>query len=41
MYLESINSPADVKKLSVAQLNTLSSEIRQALLNRTSQKVDT
>ncbi len=38
MYLESINSPADVKKLSVAQLNTLSSEIRQALLNRTSQK---
>ncbi len=33
-YLNSINSPADLKKLSVEQLPDLAEEIRQALLNR-------
>lgn len=32
--LKNINSPADVKKLSVEQLNLLASEIREALFNR-------
>ena len=30
MYLEQINGPQDVKKLSVEQLNTLSDEMRSA-----------
>lgn len=34
MYLEKINSPKDVKKLSLPELKTLSSEIREALFNR-------
>lgn len=36
MYLENINSPKDVKALSLDQLNQLSIEIRQALLQRLS-----
>lgn len=36
MYLENINSPADVKKLSVEQMNVLSQEIRDALLEKLS-----
>ena len=36
MYLEKINSPADVKKLSVEEMNVLSHEIRQALLQKLS-----
>lgn len=36
MYLEKISSPADVKKLSVAEMNELSGEIRQALLQKLS-----
>ena len=32
MYLETINSPADVKKLSMEQLPVLAEEMRQALL---------
>ena len=31
MYLEQINGPQDVKKLSVEQLNTLADEMRAAL----------
>ena len=36
MYLEQINGPQDVKKLSGEQLNTLADEMRAALLNRLS-----
>lgn len=36
MYLENINSPADVKKLTVAQMTVLSQEIRDALLEKLS-----
>lgn len=36
MFLDKITSPADVKKLSVEELNGLAHEIRQALLNRLS-----
>lgn len=36
MYLENINSPADVKKLSVDELNVLSGEMRTALLHKLS-----
>lgn len=36
MYLETINSPADVKKLSMEQLPVLAEEMRQALLLRAS-----
>lgn len=36
MYLEKINSPADVKRLSVEEMNVLSHEIRQALLQKLS-----
>ncbi|MCD8301854.1 MAG: 1-deoxy-D-xylulose-5-phosphate synthase [Prevotellaceae bacterium] len=36
MYLETINSPADVKKLSVEQMNELCGEIRQTLLKKLS-----
>ena len=34
MYLENIYSPADVKKLSVKELNELSDEIRVSLLQK-------
>ena len=37
MYLEHINSPADLKKLNLEQMTILSSEIRQVLLNELSQ----
>ncbi|MBR2033262.1 MAG: 1-deoxy-D-xylulose-5-phosphate synthase [Alphaproteobacteria bacterium] len=35
-YIENIASPEDVKKLDIAQLNVLASEIREAILNRDS-----
>lgn len=38
MYIEKINSPADLKKLSVDELKTLASEIRSGLMNRLSKK---
>lgn len=38
MYLEKINSPADVKKLSIKELEVLCGEIRQALMNRLSKR---
>jgi 1-deoxy-D-xylulose-5-phosphate synthase len=37
MYLEKINSPEDVKKLSVNEMKDLSSEIRQVLLEKLSE----
>ncbi len=37
MFLEKINSPADVKKLSFEQLQTLSGEIRKTLLKKLSE----
>ena len=37
MYLEKINSPQDIKKLSIEELNTLSSEIRTTLLKKLSE----
>jgi 1-deoxy-D-xylulose-5-phosphate synthase len=37
MYLEKINSPEDVKKLSFDELNVLSSEIREVLLKKLSE----
>ena len=36
MYIEKVNSPADVKKLSVSEMNGLGGEIRQVLLNKLS-----
>ena len=36
MYLENIDSPADVKKLSFNELNDLSNEIRASLLQKLS-----
>ena len=36
MYIEKINSPADVKKLNVAEMTQLSQEIRTALLQKLS-----
>ncbi|URZ08394.1 1-deoxy-D-xylulose-5-phosphate synthase [Clostridium felsineum] len=36
MYLKKINSPEDVKKLSINEMNTLSEEIRQTLLKKLS-----
>lgn len=37
MYLEKINSPEDVKKLSINEMNDLSIEIRQALIKKLSE----
>lgn len=37
MYLEKINSPEDVKKLSISELNELSGEIRNTLLKKLSE----
>ena len=37
MYLEKINSPEDVKKLSVAEMKYLNSEIREVLLKKLSE----
>ena len=36
MYVEKINTPDDLKKLSVNQLNVLSDEIREIILNKVS-----
>lgn len=36
MYIENINGPSDVKKLSIDQLNVLAEEMRHALLTRLS-----
>ena len=36
MYLENINSPADIKKLEVSRLRTLADETRAALINKIS-----
>ena len=36
MYLENINSPEDLKKLSLDELNALSSEMRETLLEKLS-----
>lgn len=36
MYLEKINSPADVKKLTVDEMTALAEEMRKALLFRLS-----
>lgn len=36
MYIENINSPADVRKLNIMQLNVLAEEMRHALLTRAS-----
>lgn len=36
MYLENINSPSDLKKLTVEELKSLSSEIREFLINNVS-----
>ena len=37
MYLEKINSPEDIKKLSIDEMKSLSSEIREVLLKRLSE----
>lgn len=37
MYIEKINSPADVKVLSVEQMEVLATEVRQALLHKLSE----
>lgn len=34
MYLEKIDSPADLKKLSIEEMNSLANEMREALFNR-------
>ncbi|WP_286334742.1 1-deoxy-D-xylulose-5-phosphate synthase [Bacteroides caecimuris] len=36
MYLETINSPSDLKKLNIKQLNSLAGEIRDALIKKMS-----
>lgn len=36
MYIENINSPADVKELNIMQLNVLAEEMRHAILTRAS-----
>ena len=36
MYLEDINSPSDIKKLNIEELKSLSSEIREFLINNVS-----
>ncbi len=38
MYIEKINSPADIKALDIKQLNTLAEEIRNGLMNRLSKR---
>ncbi len=39
-YLDNINSPADVKKLSLKELEALAEEIRSAVLNRDNKSAD-
>lgn len=36
MYIENINSPKDIKKLSVEQLSVLAEEVRTALIRKLS-----
>ena len=36
MYIEQINSPSDLKKLSIAECEQLAAEIRTALLTKSS-----
>ena len=36
MYLEKINSPADLKKLSIEEMTELAAEMREALIIRAS-----
>lgn len=36
MFIENINGPADVKKLNLAQMTVLASEMRDALLTKLS-----
>lgn len=36
MYLEKVNSPADLKEMSIGELNELAKEVRSALLNKLS-----
>ncbi len=38
MYLEKINSPEDVKKLNIEELEKLAEEVRRALMNRLTKK---
>ena len=38
MYLENINSPKDLKKLSLNELEALATEIRTALLKKLSER---
>ena len=38
MYIERINSPADIKDMTIAELEALAEEIRQGLMNRLSKK---
>lgn len=38
MYIEKINSPKDIKNLSVEELNALAAEIRDGLMNRLSKR---
>lgn len=38
MYIDKINSPEDIKKLSLEELNILATEIRNGLMNRLSKK---
>ena len=38
MFIEKVNSPADIRKLNNEQLNNLSSEIREGLMNRLSKR---
>jgi len=38
MYIKKINSPEDIKKLSIEELNELASEIRSGLMNRLSKR---
>lgn len=37
MYIENINSPADLKSLSIDELKTLADEVRKGILNRVSE----
>ena len=38
MYLEKINSPADVKQMNMTELKELAGELRAALMNRLSKR---
>ena len=40
MILDNINSPADLKKLSISQLPAVADEIREGLFNRLTKSAD-